>query len=797
MKRVSSAGSGYRSGLLQVQYQAVSGGRLQVSPKQLIRRTCGVFVGLGMTAMVLPVAAFAEAVAESGAAPSTMTATPDARKKEVAGKGVTTGGTALPQTGTTPLVVAQAESPAVGPESSTAAEANTTVLRPVLIKATREEGYAAPRSTTATKTNTLLRDVPQSVTVLTKELIRDQSPRSMADAVRYVPGIGVSQGEGNRDALVFRGNRSTGDFYVDGIRDDVQYFRDFYNIDRVEVLKGANGMIFGRGGSGGVVNRVTKQANWDPVREITLQGGSYGQKRFTTDLGLVINDKVAVRLNGLYEHSDSFRDGVHVQRYGVNPTITYRPTNRTNVVLNMELFKDDRIADRGIPSFNGRPFKTDQSTFFGDPRRSPTDINVKNISLLMEHKFSDILSVRNRTLYSIYDKFYQNIYANGAVTGAGLVALAAYNDQTNRENFFNQTDFLLSFTTGWLKHDVVTGVEVGRQVTDNVRHIGFFNNATTGLNVSASNPVTSVPITFRPPRPQDANFHSSTSVVGVYIQDQIRILPQLQAILGVRYDRFEVDFHRKDGTTADLKTRDDLISPRFGLVFKPIEPVSIYGSYSLAYVPRAGDQLTSISVTNAALEPERFINIEAGVKWDIRPDLAVTTAFYQLDRSNVILADPNNAALTFLGKGQRVRGVEAGISGRITRAWSMMGGYTYQEGVLTQTQPGTNGTNGAVLAELPKHMFSIWNRYDLNPMWGVAVGVVGRSNMFAAIDNRVVLPDFARVDAALFFNFNKHLRAQVNIENLFDVHYIAAAHNNNNIMPGSPIAARAMVAVNF
>lgn len=792
MRRVSSAGSCFRAGLLQAQYQPVPGRRIRVSPKRFIKRSRSAFVGLGMTAMVLPVAVFAEAVAESGAASTTITAIPEARRK-----GVAASGTALTQTGTTPLVVAQAEAPAAEPASSTVAEANPTVLRPVVVRATSDSGYNAPRSITATKTNTLLRDVPQSVTVLTQELIRDQSPRSMADAVRYVPGIGVSQGEGNRDALVFRGNRSTGDFFVDGIRDDVEYFRDLYNMDRVEVLKGPNGMIFGRGGSGGVINRVSKQANWDPVREVTLQGGSYGQKRFTTDLGIAINDKVAVRLNGLYEHSDSFRHGVYVQRYGVSPTVTYRPTDRTNIVLNMELFKDDRIADRGIPSLNGRPFHTSKSTFFGDPARSPTDVNAKTISLLMEHKFNEVFSVRNRTRYAIYDKFYQNVYANSAVNPlTQSLALAAYNNQTDRENFFNQTDFLLSFDTGWLKHDVATGVEVGRQVTDSVRQTGFFNNATTGINVSASNPLTTAPLTFRT-RTQDANFHSSTSVVGVYIQDQIKILPQLQAILGVRYDRFEVDFHRKDGTTADLKTRDDLISPRFGLVFKPIEPVSIYGSYSLAYVPRAGDQLTSISVTNAALAPERFINIEAGVKWDIRPDLAVTTAFYQLDRSNVILADPNNAALTFLGKGQRVRGVEAGISGRITRAWSVMGGYTYQEGVLTQTQPGTSGRTGAVLAELPKHMFSIWNRYDFNPMWGVAVGVVGRSNMFAAIDNQVVLPDFARVDAALFFNFNKHLRAQVNIENLFDVHYIAAAHNNNNIMPGSPIAARAMVAVNF
>ena len=674
----------------------------------------------------------------------------------------------------------------------------SAILPEVVVTATTVSDattYAAPRSITATKTNTLLRDVPQQVTVMTQALMQDQSIRSMADAVRYVPGVGVSTGEGNRDALVFRGNRSTGDFFVDGIRDDVEYFRDWYNIERIEVLKGPNGMIFGRGGSGGVINRVTKQAGWDPIREFTFQAGSYGQKRVTTDLNHAINDMAALRFNGLFENSDSYRDGVEIRRYGISPSFTIKPGANTRVAVNMELFKDERIADRGVPSFQGRPFNTHASTFFGDPRRSPTDTNAKSIAMLVEHKFNDRFTLRNRTRYAIYDKFYQNVFAGGPVSG-GLVPISAYNNQQDRENFFNQTDLLFSFDTGWFKHELVTGVEVGRQISDTLRRTGLNPGGGTQIDlVSVNNPITAAPIAFINRGTADANFHTSTSVAAVYIQDQIKILPQLHAILGVRYDRFEVDFHRKDGlgATPNLQTRDDLISPRFGLVYKPIEPVSIYGSYSLAYVPRAGDQLTSINVTNQALDPERFINIEGGIKWDIRPNLAFTTAFYQLDRTNVIFQDPNIAARTFLGKGQRVRGVEAGISGRITSAWSVMGGYAYQEGVLR----GNQDNSGNTVAELPRHSFSLWNRYDFTPMWGAAFGVIGRSNMFAAVDNAVVLPDFVRVDAALYGKLTKNIRAQVNIENLFDVNYIAAAHNNNNILPGSPIAARAMIIANF
>lgn len=661
-----------------------------------------------------------------------------------------------------------------------------TVLPMVQVSADKDPGYAAPRSTYAMKTDTLLRDTPQSVTVITQKQLQDQAPLSMIEAIRYVPGIGLSSGEGNRDAVVFRGNRSTGDFYIDGVRDDVQYFRDFYNIERIEVLKGANGMIFGRGGSGGVINRVRKEANWDPIQQIRFSGGSYNHKRFSMDTGYALNDMVAVRLNGLYEHSESFRDGFELQRYGVTPTVTVKPTKDTRVVFHAELFKDDRIADRGIPSFMGRPFNSKRSTFFGGPAaRSPTDTNKKSLSLHIDHKFNNHVRIRNRTHYAIFDKFYQNIFANSAVTPGGMVTLGAYNDETDRENFFNQTDLLLNFDTWKFNHKMVTGVEVGRQVTDQVRLRGHFNGVTTSQVVPALFPNTASPIVFFNRGLQDSNNHVSNSLVSVFVQDQIEILPQLHAILGVRYNRFEVDFRRHDALSPNLKSRDDLIDPRFGLVLKPIEQVSIYGSYSLSHQPRAGDQLKSITVTNATLSPEKFINIEGGIKADVLPGLAVTTAFFQLDRTNVILPT-GIAGVSFLGKGSRVRGVEVGINGKITDAWSIIGGYAYQEGTLSS---GTKPT----LGELPKHTYSIWNRYDFTPWFGAAFGVVGRSNMFTTTTNAVTLPGYARVDAALYAKFNKYFRGQVNIENLFDVNYFAVSHNDNNILPGSPITARATI----
>ena len=241
-------------------------------------------------------------------------------------------------------------------------------------------GYSAPAVSSATRTTTPLRDVPQAVSVVTSALIADQRMASMADVTRYMPGVGFAQGEGNRDTPILRGNSTTSDFFVDGVRDDVQYFRDVYNVDRVEALKGPNAMIFGRGGVGGVINRVTRQADWGQAQEASLQFGSWNNKRFTADLGRGLNETVAVRATGLYENSDSYRDGVNVERYGFNPTAAFRLGPNTTLRGSYEYFHDERTADRGISSFNGRPVVTEPGTFFGDPAQSATDATVNLVS---------------------------------------------------------------------------------------------------------------------------------------------------------------------------------------------------------------------------------------------------------------------------------------------------------------------------------------------------------------------------------------------------------------------------------
>ena len=511
------------------------------------------------------------------------------------------------------------------PDSAPATAAPKTLPK-VRVSADEPDTYEAQTSTSL-RTDTLLRDEPTSVTVVTRKLIDDQNMQNLADVVRYVPGIGIAQGEGNRDNPVFRGSSTSGDLFIDGLRDDVEYYRDLYNIERVEALKGPNGMLFGRGGVGGVINRVSKQAGFDTYRSAALQGGSYDNGRIALDLNQPFNASVALRLNAMFEDSDTYRDDVSLKRYGVNPTMTFRFSEATLFSVGAEYFHDERTADRGVSSFAGRPLETDPSEFFGDPAQSETHSTVKAASALFEHQFGEGVTLRNRTRYGNYDKFYQNVYPGVVDVTGSNVQIVAYNNAMQRDNFFNQTDLLFSLESGAVKHSLLAGVELGRQVTDNFRNTGFFDTispTTTFVVVPVSDPRTTLPVSFRQSA-TDADNHGVATIAAAYVQDQIEFSPRWLATLGLRYDNFQMDFDNHRSSTT-FNSDDGLISPRAGLVYKPVEPLSLYASYSLSYQPRAGAQLSSLNLSNEALDPEEFTNYEVGAKWDVVPGLAFTAA---------------------------------------------------------------------------------------------------------------------------------------------------------------------------
>jgi catecholate siderophore receptor len=679
--------------------------------------------------------------------------------------------------------------------ASRAADSTVHQLPTIEVTAARFRArYAAAESRTGTKTNTPLRDTPQSITVITSKVIADQSMQSMADAVRYIPGVTMGQGEGNRDQPTIRGNNTTAGFFVDGMRDDVQYFRDLYNVDRVEALKGANALIFGRGSGGGVINRVTKTPDWTPVRDLMLQGGSYGSKRGTLDLGQGVSDALALRLNAVYENSDLYRDGVNLERYGVNPTAAIRLGGATRLLTTYEHFKDYRTADRGIPSFAGAPVAiASVRTFFGDPSVSYADARVDVGTVTVEHTTRGLVTLRNRSVFGDYDKRYQNVYPGGVNDVGTEVRFNAYNNATKRRNLFNESELVYRVTTGGVGHTLLGGVAFGRQSTDNFRNTGYFNDSTTTVTAPLSSPTIAVPVTFRQSA-TDADNHSTATSLSVYVQDQIVLSRHWQAIAGLRYERFGVDFQNAR-TGETLERDDDIISPRAGILFKPVEPVTLYASYGVSALPSSGDQFSSLNATTETLKPERFTNYEIGAKWDVLSTLSVAGAAYRLDRTNTTAPDPNDPGKTVQTGSQRATGVELTVAGAVTPDWQLVGGYGHQTATVT-SRTAAAGV-GAVVPLVPRNTVSLWNRYRVLPRVGLGLGVIYQDAMFAAIDDAVTLPGFTRFDAAAYVTVNPRVTLQANVENLFEKTYFSTAQNNNNITPGSPRALRVSVLTHF
>lgn len=655
-------------------------------------------------------------------------------------------------------------------------------------------GYVRLETGSATKTPTLLRNIPQAVTVINRALIRDQGMQSMGDVVRYVPGITMGQGEGNRDQPTIRGNSTSADFFVDGVRDDAQYYRDLYNVERVEALKGSNAMVFGRGGGGGVINRVMKEAGWTPTGELTLQGGSYDNRRAALDVGRGINSMVAARFNGIYESSDMFRDNVWLKRQGLNPTLSFASSSeQTHVSVGYESFLDYRTADRGIPSFANAPVPTDISQFFGNPVVNYSRVRVNGGSASIGHSTSGGLNLNNQTRFTAYNKIYQNVVPGLVSTSGTDVSLSAYNNAHDRKNLFNQTDLTYAARTGSVRHMLLLGGELGRQVTDNFRNTGFFNDTAATLVVPVASATITTPVSFRQTA-TDADNHVTNTTRSIYVQDQVELNDYVQLIAGARYENFGIRFH-DNRSNSNLERNDAMVSPRVGLLLKPVTAASLYANYSVSYLPSSGDQFSSLTDVTAALEPEKFKNLEAGAKWDVADRLALTAAVYKLERSNTRAPSPTDPSVTVQTGSQRSTGYELGVAGSVTPGWGIAGGFSRQKAVIiSRTSAATPGTTVPLV---PASTFSLWNKYQVASRFSLALGVTHQADMYAAISNTVKLPAFTRVDGGIYYSLPGGIGTQLNLENIFNEKYYPLANGNSNITPGAPRSVRVLVTTRF
>ncbi len=662
---------------------------------------------------------------------------------------------------------------------------------PIVVTGTTSD-YAIASTSSATKTDTPLIDVPQTINVITSEQIEDQALHSIGDVLRYVPGTTVGQGEGNRDQISLRGQNTTADFFIDGVRDDVQYFRGLYNVDRVEILKGASALAFGRGGGGGVVNRVQKTPDFgSEFIAGRASVNSFDAYDVAADLNTPLGDAFAVRLNANYENLDNHRDYYGGERFAWNPTAAAKLGEDWTLGLSYEYVNDDRVPDRGIPSLNAAPLKGYRDQFFGIPGVNTSTLEAHIAKLRLDGALTDTLKFSGSVLYGNYDKFYANVYANSALDPlTNVVTLAAYDNATKRENIIGQANLVWDVTTGAIGHKILAGVEFSDQGT----HSNRFNGTLSSAAFDLDNPVFPT-VTF----PILANDNQSkVDVFSAYVQDQVSIGAHFEIIAGVRYDRFRIkgtEFPSlAAAATRPFGRTDEKISPRVGLIYKPQTNVSLYASYSQSFLPRTGEQFSTLSLVNADLAPEKFVNTEIGAKWDLFSGLSLTLAAYQLDRTNATTPDPANPATATIVIGKtRTKGIEFGVNGHLTKNWQISGGYSYQDAAL-------QGNRDVRLSQTPKHQFSLWNRYNVSSALGIGIGVIHQSSMFAAIRTAPTVtrvPSFTRVDAAVFYDVSDNVQLQANVENLFDTDYFPDAHNNNNISTGAPINGRVGVKIKF
>ena len=652
------------------------------------------------------------------------------------------------------------------------------------------------------KTPTPIINVPQSLSIISEDQIRDQAFTNFGDILRYTPGLSISQGEGHRDAINIRGQQTTADFFIDGVRDDVQYFRPLYNIEQVEILRGSNALLFGRGGAGGIINRVTKSGKiGEQFTDLIASVDTFGAHSAALDANYTISDTGALRLNGFYEGLNNHRDFFDGERFGLNPTGRFELGPQTRLDLSYEYLDDDRVIDRGVPSRNVEggpdvPLEGFDETFFGSPNENFTTLQAHILRARMEHDFSNSLRGNFTAQYADYDKLYQNLYASEEVILEGgtisQVELDGYQDTTQRENVILQGNLVGEFETGTFSHTVLLGAEYTNQDTANARNDNVFEvNNDDSLVIDFTDPLNIPAFSFSNPA---RNRASEVETLSVYAQNQIDLTEQIKLVLGARYDSF--DIQATDIQSGDqFERKDEEITPRLGLIYKPVKNVSFYGSYSETFLPRSGDQFLTLNLDTESTRPQFFKNKEVGAKWDINSALSFTTAIFELDRESFTSIDPENPDQVIVIDGSETRGFEVQLSGDLTDRWSVQTGYAYLDGEVNVVDG--SGFDGNVTRQTPENMFSLWNNFQVSQQFGLGFGVTYQDSYFVREDNTVEVPAYTRLDAAAFYDVSETLRLQVNVENLFDTDYFPAAHSNDNISTGKPLNARFTVSNRF
>ena len=645
----------------------------------------------------------------------------------------------------------------------------------------------------ALKTPTAIIDVPQSLSIVTDEDIRKQGIREIGDIVRYTPGVNTSQGEGHRDSVVFRGVRSTADFYQDGNRDDVQYYRSLYNVDQVEILRGPNALLFGRGGTGGIINRVTKKAQiGETFGSFDIGADDFGAFDFAADYNTSTGGNTALRLNLHNDSLENHRDMYDGDRTGFNPTVKIQMSDKTTLDLSYEYADHERFIDRGIPTANGKPVEALKDVVFGTSDINVTTLEADIFRGILTTDFSDTSKGIFSITSSEFEKLYQNLYASGYDLDTNVVTLDGYRDPTERENLIISANLVNELQIGGATHTLLIGAEIVDTDNKNERFDTYWSttekdkesfNVSRPLNIATNSAGVATGVDFT--TKLKSRTTSDIEVTSVYIQDQIDLSDNLVVLLGGRLDQFDITVNDiKAGTSQSRE--DDEFSPRAGIIYKPEDNVSLYVSYSESFLPRSGEQYKKLTASSAALDPDVYESTEIGVNWDITPDLSLRASYFDNEQT-IATRDESGEGAEVLGL--QVDGIELEIKGQVSDQLYVSFGYSDMDGETS---------SGGEPREIPENTMSLWTTYQVNDSFGYALGVTrqGESNIS---NNKpgLILPDYTRVDFAAFYDISEDLTVRLNIENITDEVYFPHSHSTHQASVGEEVNARLSITRRF
>lgn len=711
-----------------------------------------------------------------------------------------------------------------------------------------------------------LLDTPQTITIIDSGTIRGQNLLTLREILSTAPGITFGAGEGGGgygDSINLRGYAANSDITVDGVRDSAQYTRtDPFNLEQIELINGANSVYGGSGSLGGSINIVSKTPHGRNESIVTGVVGTDDYYRGALDADYVIADGVALRLN-LMGHANDVpgRDVEKYERWGFAPSVVFGLDSPTSLTLSFLHQEDENVPQYGVPYYttlnlyatgstvptlvpNDGPLPgVNPSNYYGYSNIDRQESVIDQMTLKISHDFNDWLSVRNLTRYQEVAQTTvvnppQGTWCLGGGLQAGAASCASVpagfyipsgprGSRRDTENtlFYNQTDFSSNFETGSLKHTLVFGFSFSAEdyhlETGNVqRNPGGAtpNPALPPMNIANPDTTYTGPVNFIRSGISDGELNNRA----VYLFDTVEITPQWEFNAGVRYERVEGEFKADTLSTSGVVTpgttfrsADDLLSYRFGIVFKPVEDGSIYFAYGNTETPSQASVNGGCTALTCDVDPESGEIFELGVKWNLMDDrLLLSAAVFQNERTNYKVAsnDPTEPAQTLDGA-SRVRGLTLSATGSITDDLTIFANYTYLDSEVIQgvsdfcvenpLEPGCFGATtplaGNPLTNTPKHSGSFWLTYELPAGFTVGYGISYQGEFFLTngAGTLYTSDDYWVHSAMVSYEATEDLMFQLNVKNLFDEEYYIRVRNNGWAVPGDTLSATLSASYTF